>query len=96
MAYLSGKIFVMDKKETQHSSGGLYFTKDNYMWMLIGVIVIAIGMMLLAGGRSTDASIFDKTEVYSARRITVAPIVILLGFGLEVFAILKKPKAKSE
>jgi len=86
----------MDKKETQQNSGGLYFTKDNYMWMLIGAVVIAIGMMLLSGGRSTDASIFDKTEVYSFRRITVAPIVILLGFGLEVFAILKKPKAKSE
>lgn len=86
----------MDKKETQQNSGGLYFTKDNYMWMLIGAVVIAIGMMLLSGGRSTDASIFDKTEVYSFRRITIAPIVILLGFGLEVFAILKKPKAKSE
>ncbi|UAY56465.1 DUF3098 domain-containing protein [Arachidicoccus terrestris] len=83
----------MDNKEPQRSSGGLHFTKDNYMWMIIGAVVIALGMMLLSGGRSTDASVFDKTQVYSFRRITVAPIVILLGFGIEVFAILKKPKA---
>lgn len=82
----------MDKKEPQRNTGGLHFTKDNYIWMIIGAVAIAIGMMLLSGGRSTDASIFDKTEVYSFRRITLAPIVILLGFGLEVFAILKKTK----
>ena len=81
----------MEHKEIK--SSGLHFTKDNFMWMIIGAAVIAIGMMLLSGGRSTDASIFDKTQVYSFRRITVAPIVILLGFGIEVFAILKKPKA---
>jgi len=73
-------------------SGGLNFTKDNYMWMIIGAVVIAAGMMLMAGGASTNASVFNKTEVYSFRRITIAPIVILLGFGIEVFAILKKPK----
>ena len=84
----------MDNKEIQQQNGGLSFTKDNYLWMIIGAVVIIVGMMLLSGGRSTNASIFDKTEVYSFRRITIAPIVILLGFGIEVFAILKKPKSK--
>lgn len=87
----------MDNKEPQGAnSGGLQFTKDSYMWMIIGAVVIALGMLLLSGGRSADASVFDKTEVYSFRRITVAPIVILLGFGIEVFAILKKPKASTK
>lgn len=85
---------MTDNKNLQEpqKSGGLNFTKDNYMWMIIGAVVIAAGMMLMSGGASTNASIFDKTEVYSFRRITLAPIVILLGFGVEVFAILKKPK----
>ncbi|HTN39119.1 MAG TPA: DUF3098 domain-containing protein [Arachidicoccus sp.] len=78
------------------NSGALNFTRDNYMWMIIGAVVIALGMLLLSGGENTNASIFDKTEVYSARRITLAPIVILLGFGIEIFAILKKPKNKKQ
>jgi len=86
---------IQDNKQ-QKQGGGLNFTRDNFMWMIIGAVVIAMGMMLMSGGASTNASIFDKTEVYSFRRITVAPIVILLGFGIEVFAILKKPKAKAE
>lgn len=86
---------IQDNKHPK-SGGGLLFTKDNFMWMIIGAVVIAVGMMLMSGGASTNASIFDKTEVYSFRRITLAPIVILLGFGIEVYAILKKPKAKSE
>lgn len=84
------------KKEVQHNQrGGLNFTRDNFMWMIIGAVVIAVGMLLMSGGASDNASIFDKTEVYSVRRITVAPIVILLGFGIEVFAILKKSRPKS-
>lgn len=69
------------------------FTKDNYRWMLIGVVVIALGMILMSGGKSnTDPSVFNKDAVYSPMRITVAPILILLGLAIEVFAIFKKPK----
>ncbi len=70
----------------------LLFTKDNYKWMLIGIVIIAVGMMLMAGGKSDAAGAFDFKEVYSTRRITVAPIVILLGLAVEIFAIFKKPK----
>lgn len=70
------------------------FTKDNYRWMLIGLVVIAIGMVLMAGGKSnTNPAVFDKDAVYSPVRITVAPILILLGLAIEVFAIFKKPKS---
>ena len=69
------------------------FHKDNYMLMLAGLIVLAIGFLLMAGGKSPDPAKFDDNVIYSARRITVAPAVIMLGFIIEIFAIMKKPKA---
>lgn len=69
------------------------FSKNNYTWMLIGVVVIALGMFLMAGGRSDDPKVFNKDEVYSFTRITVAPILILAGLVIEIYAIFKKPKA---
>ncbi|WP_295121829.1 DUF3098 domain-containing protein [uncultured Chitinophaga sp.] len=74
----------------QESKG--LFGKENYTYMLAGVVLIAIGFLLMMGGSSKDGS-FDVNEVYSFRRITLAPIVILLGLGLEVYAIMRKPKA---
>lgn len=72
------------------------FSKDNYRWMLIGLLVIAAGMFLMSGGKSnTDPSVFNKDAVYSTTRITVAPLLILLGLVIEVFAIFKKTKAAS-
>jgi DUF3098 family protein len=69
-----------------------FFTKDNYLWMAVGIIIIAIGMFLMVGGASKDPNVFQKDEVYSARRITVAPILILIGLLIEIFAIFRKPK----
>ena len=66
------------------------FGKSNYMWMLIGVVVIALGMFLMAGGKSDNPAVFNADEVYSKVRITVAPILILIGLGIEVFALFKK------
>ena len=68
------------------------FHKENYKWMLLGLAVIAIGMVLMSGGKSTDPNVFDKTKVYSTTRITIAPILILAGLVIEIFAIFKKPK----
>jgi hypothetical protein len=69
------------------------FTKDNYVWMIAGIVIMLIGIMLMAGGKSDDPNVFRENEVYSVRRITIAPILILLGLGVEVYAIFKKPKA---
>ena len=66
------------------------FTKENYIWMAAGVVLIAIGMLLMAGGKSDNPAVFDDKEVYSTTRITIAPILILAV--LEVFAIFRKPK----
>ena len=68
------------------------FSKENYLWMAIGAAVITLGMFLLAGGKSEDPNVFNKDEVYSTTRITIAPILILAGFIIEVYAIFKKPK----
>ena len=70
----------------------LLFDKQNYMWMLGGIALIFIGFMLMSGGKSINPHEFHYDEIYSFRRITLAPIVILLGFVVEVFAIMKKPK----
>ncbi|MGB3008707.1 MAG: DUF3098 domain-containing protein [Chitinophagaceae bacterium] len=69
------------------------FNKDNYIWMLAGLILMAIGMFLMAGGKSNSVpGVFDKDAVYSTTRITIAPILILAGLIVEIFAIFKKPK----
>ena len=69
------------------------FSKENYIWMLVGLIIIALGMFLMSGGKSnTDPAVFNKEAVYSPIRITVAPILILAGLVIEIFAIFKKPK----
>ena len=68
------------------------FGKENYMWMLIGVAVIILGFILMSGGRSADPKLFDKNEVYSPMRITIAPLLIVAGFIIEIFAIMKKSK----
>ncbi|MDP4263272.1 MAG: DUF3098 domain-containing protein [Bacteroidota bacterium] len=68
------------------------FSKDNYIWMLAGIVIIAIGMFLMAGGASSNPAVFLKDEVYSKQRLTVAPLMILAGLVIEIFAIFKKPK----
>lgn len=67
------------------------FDKSNYMLMIGGVLLILLGFVLMAGGKSPDPNQFNYDEIYSTTRVTVAPILILLGFALEVYAIMKKP-----
>jgi uncharacterized membrane protein len=69
------------------------FGKENYIWMVIGAVIIALGMILMAGGKSSDFKVFNYDIVYSTTRITIAPILIILGLLVEVYAIFKKPKA---
>lgn len=69
------------------------FGKENFMWMAIGAVVILAGILLMAGGKSTDPNIFANNEVYSTRRITIAPVMIIIGLLIEVYAIMKRPRA---
>lgn len=68
------------------------FDKSNYKWMLIGIAFILLGLLLMAGGKSPDPHKFNYDDIYSFRRITLAPMLILLGLGIEVYAIIKKDK----
>ena len=68
------------------------FGKENFIWMAVGAVVVMIGILLMAGGKSTDPNIFADQEVYSTRRITIAPVLIIIGFVIEVYAIMKKSK----
>ncbi len=66
-------------------------SKENYLLLAIGFAIILIGFFLMMGGRSEDPNVFNQ-EIYSFRRITLAPIVVLFGFIFEIYAIMKKPK----
>lgn len=68
------------------------FGKQNLLWMLIGAIVIVLGFFLMAGGKSSDPNVFNENEVYSTIRITIAPILIIAGLIIEIYAIMKKGK----
>lgn len=67
----------------------LLFGKRNYKFMILGLFFIAIGFILMSGGGSDDPNIFNE-EIYSFRRIRLAPILVVTGFIIEVYAILTK------
>ncbi|MFM2207981.1 MAG: hypothetical protein RL213_1956 [Bacteroidota bacterium] len=67
------------------------FGKENYILMLVGVAVIFLGFILMTGGGSDDPTVWDSS-VFSTRRVTVAPLLVIAGFVIEVFAIVRKPK----
>ena len=68
------------------------FGRENLVWMLVGLVIIAVGSLLMVGGKGSDPNVFKENEVYSFRRITLAPILIIIGFVVEIFAIMKKSK----
>jgi hypothetical protein len=67
------------------------FGKINYQLLLVGLAVICIGFLLMSGGGSDDPTVFNEA-IFNFRRIRLAPTVVLIGFGLTVFAVLKNPK----
>jgi hypothetical protein len=60
------------------------FEKSNYVWFIIAIAVVIVGFVLMSG----------TTDIYSNTKIVVAPIIVLTGFGIGFYAILKKPEAK--
>ena len=81
----------MSEKKSTTGSPDL-FDKQNLWLMLLGAGVIVLGVLLMVGGHSKDAGTFNYDEVYSFTRVTVAPILIIIGLGIEIYAIFKKPK----
>ena len=78
--------------QTNETVTNTLFGRDNYKWMLIGLVVMAIGFFLMAGGKSSQPNVFNDKDVYSTTRITIAPILIIAGLLVEIYAIMKRPK----
>ena len=71
------------------------FKRKNYIFLFIGLGLIALGFILMAGGGSDDPNVFNP-EIYSFRRIRLAPTLILIGLGIQVYAILLNPDKKKK
>ena len=81
------------KKPLHKQDLNFVFGKKNYIFMFIGLAVIALGFLLMAGGGSDDPNVFNP-DIYNFRRIRLAPALVLLGFAIEVFAVLVNPNKK--
>ena len=78
-------------KENEAHKQEFLFEKVNYKILLIGIIVITLGFILMSGGGSDDPKVFNE-DVFSFRRIRLAPTVVLIGFGITIYSIFKKSK----
>nr|WP_299338645.1 DUF3098 domain-containing protein [Allomuricauda sp.] len=78
-----------NKKETKPTKE-FVFQKRNYLFLFIGLAFIAIGFILMSGGGSDDPNVFNP-DIYNFRRIRLAPTLVLIGLGIQVYAILLNP-----
>jgi len=82
-----------EQKRKQDTKNNFLFGKKNYKFMLIGIVFIAVGFILMSGGGSDDPNVFDES-IFSWRRIRLAPTLVLIGFAIQVYAILLNPDKK--
>ena len=81
----------MSNEVNKEEPSGFVFDKLGYILVLTGIMLIISGFILMSGGGSEDPNYFNADEIFSFRRITLAPIVVMTGFALEVYAIMRKP-----
>ncbi len=86
------KKFIKTKQESQT---GFALGKKNYIMIAIGFVIIIVGFLLMTGGKSDNPNTFNPA-IFSFRRITLAPVMILIGFAFEIWAIMKKTDDDSE
>lgn len=79
------------KPKAENARGNFALGRENYIIMLVGLAVILLGFGLMIGGGSKDPSVFSN-EIFNFQRLTLAPILVLAGYVIEIFAIMKKPK----
>ena len=79
-----------EKKRKEASKSEFIFRKRNYKFMFIGIAFIALGLILMSGGGSDDPNVFNP-EIFNFRRIRLAPTLILIGFAIQIYAILLNP-----
>ncbi len=80
-----------ENKQKGSFNTGFVFGKKNYSFMFIGLAVIALGFILMSGGGSEDPDQFSDA-IYNFQRIRLAPALVLIGFAIEIYAILLNPK----
>ncbi|MBA3828853.1 MAG: DUF3098 domain-containing protein [Taibaiella sp.] len=90
-APVQSKYTAPAKVNVPRGNQSFLFDQNNYKWMIGGIALILLGFLLMSGGKSTNPHQFNYNEIYSFRRITLAPIIMLIGFGMEVYAIMKRP-----
>lgn len=78
--------------KANENKNGFLFDANNYKVLLIGIAVIALGFILMSGGGSDDPKVFKEAELFSFRRIRLAPTLVLIGFGITIYSIFKSPK----
>ncbi len=84
-----------EQKRKETAKNEFIFGKKNYKFMLFGLGFIALGFILMSGGGSDDPNVFDPS-IFSWRRIRLAPALVLIGFGIQVYAILLNPNKDSK
>lgn len=82
-------------KNGQKPTKEFVFQKKNYLFLFIGIAFIALGFILMSGGGSDDPNVFNP-DIYSFRRIRLAPTLVLIGLGIQIYAILLNPNKKKE
>jgi membrane-bound ClpP family serine protease len=86
---------MTQKNYSKLAEAGFAIPKENYKLLIIGFLIIIIGFTLMAGGRVNDPNVFNE-QIFSFRRIVLAPIIVLAGFIFEIWAIMRKPKEIKE
>ncbi len=84
-----------EKKRKDASKSNFIFGKRNYKWLFIGLAFVAVGFIMMSGGGSDDPNVFDES-IFHWRRIRLAPTLVLIGFGIQVYAILLNPDKESK
>jgi len=89
MIYIKLEIMSKDKSE-------LAFSKENYVFLIIGLAINILGFILMIGGATHDYNVFDKESLFSTTRITIAPILIVAGYVVIMYAIMKSGHKKEK
>ncbi len=75
------------------SNNNFVFSKQNIVLIIAGIVVTLIGFVLMIGGGSEDPNVFKEEEIFSFTRITLAPLLVIGGYGVVIYGIMKKNKA---
>ena len=81
------------KKKNNNNNELFAFYKENYKYLFLGLIFLALGFILMIGGKSEDPNVFNEA-IFNTRRLTIAPLLLIIGFSIEFWAIMKRKSKK--